>query len=258
MLEFFLFFVLSFTFTASLLAGLWDLKTTEIPDEIPTLLAAVGIFSWYMFALTTGNFFPLLLSLIFGTAFLIFGWLLYTYGQWGGGDAKLLGAIAYATPIIHEGFFPINFFINLFFVGLIYMVIYTIVLGFLNRKIFSYFLKERKVYALLILSLISILMSFLYVQLIIFPIIFLATLFYIYCKTIEEKFFKKRISVRKLKIGDILADSKKLDGITKDELEKIRKTKRFVVIKEGVRFGPVFVINLIVTLYFGNLILLVI
>jgi hypothetical protein len=29
-------------------AGLWDLKTSDIPDEAPALMATLGLFIWYV------------------------------------------------------------------------------------------------------------------------------------------------------------------------------------------------------------------
>ena len=42
-------------------------------------------------------------------------------------------------------------------------------------------------------------------------------------------------------------------GLTKEEVRKIRKIKKTVWIREGVRFGPVFPISILVTLFIGNL-----
>ncbi|MCS7106355.1 MAG: hypothetical protein NZ942_03500, partial [Candidatus Aenigmarchaeota archaeon] len=57
----------------------------------------------------------------------------------------------------------------------------------------------------------------------------------------------------KLKVGDVLAESKLWEGITQKDLIKIKKSgKKYVVIKEGVRFAPAFPLALLFTLYFGD------
>jgi prepilin signal peptidase PulO-like enzyme (type II secretory pathway) len=80
-----------------------------------------------------------------------------------------------------------------------------------------------------------------------------------FAKSVEEIGFRKKIPVSKLKVGDILNESRELEGITEKELEKIKKSgKKFVTIKEGIRFGPAFPLALLFTLYFGDGILLLI
>jgi prepilin signal peptidase PulO-like enzyme (type II secretory pathway) len=85
--------------------------------------------------------------------------------------------------------------------------------------------------------------------------IFSLALFFlwIFVKTVEDVAFKKRILVSKLKVGDVLFESKVWEGISEKELKKIKASgKKFVWIKEGVRFAPVFPLALILTLLYGN------
>jgi prepilin signal peptidase PulO-like enzyme (type II secretory pathway) len=75
-----------------------------------------------------------------------------------------------------------------------------------------------------------------------------------FVKVVEDVGFKKRISVSKLKVGDVLLESKRWDGITEAELRKIKKSgKKFVTIKTGVRFGPVFSLALLFTFFYGDI-----
>jgi len=87
-----------------------------------------------------------------------------------------------------------------------------------------------------------------------FPLIAILALFVIwkFTKSVEEVGFKKRIPVSKLKVGDVLLESKKWEGITKKELKKIKRSRKYVTVKEGVRFAPSFVLALLFTLYFGD------
>jgi Flp pilus assembly protein protease CpaA len=256
----------SIAFIGSLAAGLWDLKTTEIPDEIPTLMAVFGVFLWIL----SGNLQGLLFSLAFGTAFLVFGWLLYKAGQWGGGDAKLLSAVGFTLPIMNyassniiNNFFAINFFFNVFFVGLFYMIVYSVALGSLNRGTFSMFgrnlVKEKiTLVSVVVLTVISLITFFAF-PIFAVPSLFLAfaallILFWKYSKIVESNIFKRKIPVSKLRVGDVLVDSRRWDGLTEEEVSTIKKSgKRFVVIKEGVRFGMVFPIAVLVTYFFGNI-----
>jgi hypothetical protein len=70
--------------------------------------------------------------------------------------------------------------------------------------------------------------------------------------------------VSKLKFDDMLGEDiprlrlykKHLKGLTKDQVSKIKKMKKYVLIKEGVRYGIVFPLALLFTLFFGDFILL--
>ena len=174
-------------------AGAWDLKTTEVPDEIPALMVTLG-------------------------GFLVF--------------------------------------------------LQSVILGMLNKNVFKLFtekLKEKYRYIALavagtfiaftaIFSLKS--GSFLEPSLIMTSIVLLLSLFYVYAKTIEKYVFRKKIPVSKLKEGDVV-EGMIWRGITKEEIAKIRKQKKSVIIKEGVRFVPVFAIALILTLMYGNIMMLI-
>jgi prepilin signal peptidase PulO-like enzyme (type II secretory pathway) len=77
-----------------------------------------------------------------------------------------------------------------------------------------------------------------------------------FAKSVESVGFKQRIPVSRLKVGDVLLESKVWDGISKRQLQKIKRSgKRFIWVKSGVRFAPAFPLALLFTLYFGDLIL---
>src|SRR3990172_11178014 len=89
---------LATAFVGSSIAAAWDLKTTEIPDQIPHAMIAIAIVVYAVQSLVEINFWPILLSLIAGGTLLGLGFLMYKSGQWGGGDAKILGAIGFLLP----------------------------------------------------------------------------------------------------------------------------------------------------------------
>ena len=75
---------------------------------------------------------------------------------------------------------------------------------------------------------------------------------WIFSKSVEKSFIK-RIPVSKLKVGDVLVESKRWDGITEKKLREIKRSgKKYVYIKTGVCFAPAFPIALIYTFLFGN------
>jgi Flp pilus assembly protein protease CpaA len=247
----------------SAIAGIWDLFTTEVPDEIPAIMLSSGIVLWYFQALSTGDFIPLFYSLVLGTAILILGLILYKKGHWGGADAWLFAAIAFLLPVYKAEMFIIPFVFNFLIVGTVYIMIYAIILGLLNRFVFSYFIADIRNNWKIVLTPIAIIGSFFLLaypyadSYLILVLLIALILFWRYALVIENRVFKKRIRSSELKQGDVLEEMI-WKGITEEEIKQIREKKDFVVVKEGVRFVPVFPIALAVTLLYGNLMFLII
>ncbi|MCX6819300.1 MAG: prepilin peptidase [Candidatus Aenigmarchaeota archaeon] len=257
---------LSIAFIGSVIAGIWDLFTTEVPDEVPALMIALGIFNWFVYSLSSGDSTPLIVSLLAGTSLLVFGLTLYRAGHWGGADAWLLAAIGYNIPLYNNQVFLPSFLFNFLIVGSVYMVIYAIILGVKNQGVFSYFIndvkKSRLVSGTVLVSLIILLVFYILAYRILpiaeaVALIIFLVFFWKYAKVIEKRVFRKRVRTSQLRVGDVLEDML-WRGITAEEIKKIRRIKRFVIIKEGVRFVPAFPIALAVTFLVGNLIFLII
>ncbi len=281
MIEFILILV---ALAGSLLSGVIDLKTTEIPDQIPYAMMVLGIIGNAVISVLAGSYWPLLSSFFVGLIFLGIGFLFYYFGQWGGGDAKLLSGIGFLLPQLPIQYsakllfpFPLTFFFNLFLVGAVYMIVYALVLSFMNKKIWSVFFYDIKANAkmLLVLNVIIttglllfgsivlrnfIIMSF--VQMIRFEITIVLAIFgmfliWRFTKTVEDVGFKKRISTSELREGDVLLDSKVWEGLTLEQIKKVKASKKkHVWIKEGVRFGLAFPLALLFTLFIGDGIML--
>ncbi|MEM7813699.1 MAG: prepilin peptidase [Candidatus Aenigmatarchaeota archaeon] len=244
-------------------AGIWDLRTSDIPDEAPALMVALGLFIWYAFGLTAGEWTPFFTSVVLGTAVFALGWGLYRLGQWGGGDAALLAAMVYLLPDL--GFLA-DYMFNFFVVALAYSVVYATAVGLAHPKIFGYALdeiKRKKVWAVMlgwaIFGAVALLMLaridadiglIWWLWLAVFGLI----AFYSYAKAIERKLFRRSVPIDKLKVGDVLASSRRWEGVTAEQIAALkRRHVRVAEIKEGVRFGLVFPIALVVTVLFGNL-----
>lgn len=264
------------------LAAAFDVKITptEIPDDLSHALIILGIFFSFLEAQIQFNFQILMNSLIYGISFLAFGFLLYKLGQWGGGDAKVLASVGFFSPLLSTFLnqpltsFAFGYLMNVFVIGAVYMIFYSIVLAFMNRKIMSNFLQNAKssskvivisfcflflIVALLNLHLFKIFGIYVELNSILlnsFLICFSATclfLLWIFVKSVENVAFKKRIPTSRLKVGDVLLESKVWEGLTEEEVKRIKKSgKKFVWIKEGVRFAPTFPLALIFTLFYGN------
>lgn len=276
----------------SSIAAAWDLRTTEIPDEIPYAMTAVALLFYGVQSFLAGSYWPIINSVMVGSALFGFGFAMYYFGQWGGGDAKLLAAIGFLLPTasavpVASGTalglifpFPVSYLFNVFFVGAVYMLVYAAYLALRNRKIISEFKRDVKASAnmllgfagallLLSLGMNLLLYSHFQIQPQISPIFFNSLsitigtlgifLVWRFARVVENVGLKKRIPVSKLRVGDVLLSSKLWEGITEKELKKIKRSgKRYIRIKEGVRFGPAFPLALLFTIYFGDTILFLI
>lgn len=266
----------------SSLAAAFDLKITptEIPDEIPHAMIALALILASFKCIVDFSLNPLIESSLYGLLLLAFGFLMYRFGQWGGGDAKVLAAIGFFSPFIStltKNFylpFAFAYLVNVFIVGAAYMLIYAFVLAILNKKIFFSFLKNVKSSSkIMMVSLLALFSLFFFSNFYLFKLFSLPIDFYsiilnsslllifslglfllwLFTKTVEDVAFKKKIPLSKLKVGDVLLESKVWEGITEKELKKIKKSgKKFVWIKEGVRFALAFPLALIFTLFYGD------
>ncbi len=250
---------LAISVAGSLICGIHDLFTTDIPDSVTNFMIVSGIAIWYFHSIFTGSMLPLAMSLATGLAFTAIGSLLYKSGNWGGGDGKLLAAMGFLLPF-HPSIpaFPLKFFLNLFYVGGIYSLFYALVLALRVESVAEEFSERMKrtrgraVATSAILSAASLYLLGPVQAVIVFLSVFSIFVAWNFGKAVEERAFIREIDARDVKEGDVLASSKKWIGLTKDEAERIRKSGGKVEIKEGVRFGPVFFLSLLFTLATGK------
>jgi Flp pilus assembly protein protease CpaA len=272
-------------FIGSLAAGLWDLKTTDIPDKIPHLMIVAGIAIAVAESVLQSNYSILMTSLLSGGSLFAIGFLMYYFGQWGGGDAKILSAIGFLIPSIPSQFpgktflpFPLSFLFNVFLIGTVYMLLYAIIFALMNKKLVGIFIKDVKRHQKVIyLGSAMIFVSFFFINYLIsgyfldysnlqltvtnsillwFGTVFVYIVFK-FAKVVQDHGFTKKIPISKLKVGDVLLKNKLFEGITEKELKKLKNSgKKFVYVKEGVRFGMAFPISLLFTIYFGDAFLL--
>lgn len=264
----------------SAVGAAYDLKTTEIPDRIFYMMLAVGLVIVALNSFLSLNIWPFLFSTAVGLILLAFGFLMYKAGQWGGADAKLLAVIGFllpATPSFMQRLyfpFPISYLVNVFLVGTPYMLLYAVVIAARNRKVIEEFSRDMKASSkVIIISSVLLFVIFVAISLYfaslfnaklsyeelaknsLLPVFATIGLFAIFkfSKSVEEIGFKRKIPISRLRVGDILDESRELEGIAEKELRKIKRSrKKFVVIKEGVRFGPAFPLALLFTLLYGD------
>ncbi len=271
----------SIALAGSSLAGAWDLKTTEIPDIIPHIMIVLGLVFWGIQAFLLNDYWLIAQSALVGGGFLGFGFLMYRFGQWGGGDAKILGAVGFLVPVSILNFptlailpFSLGYLLNVFFLGAVYMIVYAVIFALRDRKIIHHFLTNVKsnakttslifigVFALFMISTyflnlqFNISINFLQMfntALIVSLLSLGLILLWRFVMSVERVGFRRKIPTSKLKEGDVLLESKVWEGLTKRQVNKIKKSvKRYVIVKDGVRFGPVFPIALVFTFFVGD------
>ncbi len=259
------------------LASYLDLKYTEFPDWLPYGMIASILLFRAAFSVYYWEFSGLFQSIIFGLGFLVFGLIFYFLKQWGDGDAWLLGVMGFLFPNsmfqLKSAVIPdfLSIIINFFLISFFYIIVYSVAIGWNKpdvKKIFYSKLKgEGKICVILgfvfllvysvfiiytipfsLFSVKGIIMQAILPVLMVFSIIF----FY-YAKAVESKLFRKKIKASDLRVGDVIIGSR-WKGLTELDVKKLKKKGGHFWIKEGVRFAPVYLITLIVSIIIGSLI----
>lgn len=264
-------------------ACITDLKKREVPNWLSFSLIAIALAVRGITALLTSQPFYFLYALISLGVFFAIVNLLYYSRVFGGGDAKLLLALAAifaTTPIFVKTYaifpehFMLTFIINIFALGFAYALIFSAVSAVKNRKKFiSKFRKENKKIRYIRLSLwaaavIVILISFFIdsvfkpLILFLFAVLFIAPLLYSFIKAVENSVMIKKIKPGQLAEGDYLVNPVKLKkmiikpnvhGLNLKEIILLKKVDKQVAIKIGLPFVPMFLLALVCSLIFGNL-----
>ena len=270
---------------ALIIASITDIKTREVPDWLNYSLIILGVSIHGIYSLIFNNPTYIFSSLMGLSSFFIIAWVMFKTGQWGGGDSKMLmaiGALVGLTLSVNN--FLLGFFINALLVGAIYGVIWGFVLIIKNKKRFEkklkIILKKRKIKLAKKIVNITILIPFLFLlinysipvlilSIVLSSIIYIFFITIIFSKAIEESFMYKFIPPSKLTEGDWIANNINVKGklicgpkdlgINTQQIKKLIQLKvKEVKIKEGIPFIPPFLISFILTLFVGNIFLLVV
>lgn len=263
----------SIALCGSAVASYYDLRTTEVPDEVFHVMILLALPFVLIKILSREFYFHYLMPL------LAFSYLMYKFGQWGGADSVLFAIIVTLVQRAPNAFspklvFPIqfSFTFNIFFIGAVYTVLYAIFEASRNKKFTRAFIGEisrmKRNFLLIFILFFAILhaifsyFNFPLQQALMLSLSFAftaisLTILFKFLRLVESKIFRKRIPVSKLKIGDMLLERRELVGITRMELRQIKKSgKKYVWIKTGVRFVPVFFATLLFTVVCGDVLIL--
>ncbi len=281
---------LAIAFIVLLVGSYTDFRTREVPDWVNLGLIGIGFGVNALFSVIYWKVNFILASILGFAAFFALAWVMFYAGQWGGGDSKMLmglGAII-GIDALSKKFFLFGFLANALLVGALYGLFWSFYSMIRNRK---KFLKEfgktmgkkevrnarsnmLAVFFVLILIIMLVQNNFVKIVLFYVAIVSIFTVYlWVAIKSVESSCMLKYVKPMQLTEGDWIAREIKVGGkyITgpKDlgiEKKSIRKLIEFykkgkikkVLIKEGIPFVPSFFIAYVVTLMFGNLVLLII
>lgn len=265
----------------SIVASVYDLKTTEVPNWVFYAIMIIGIPATILKFVLSSDLGSFAISGATGVGLLAFGYLMYRIGQWGGADMVLLALIGFMMPAIDLGFnaattfpFGLSFLFNVFVIGAGYMIVYAMVFSLIRGNLFPKFKQDLAgswKLSLLIVSAAAIAFTlaisyvnsvlgvsptfFDMLRVVAIPTALVAGFWFVYkfARLVENVGFKKKIPISQLRVGDMLMSERKLVGVTREQISRMKRSgTRSVWIKDGVRFIPVFPIALLFTLYYGD------
>ena len=264
-----------------------DIKKREVPDWLNYSLVAIGLGSRLVYSFIMQDFSFILYGLLGFAVFFVFANLMYYTKQWGGGDCKLLMALGAIfgsyVPIFNFGLYQLPFLatliINIFVAGTIYGIIYSLFLGMKNFNKLKIELKKRKFMEVKIsfmVILVLVILSYFIFSGWFFNLIVMLLVLLLFCiillsllKVVEDVSLYRFIEVGKLVEGDWLAanvvKNNKLIckvrniGLIKEDILKLKKNKiKKVLVKEGIPFVPGFLIGFLLSVIFGDVLLLMV
>jgi Flp pilus assembly protein protease CpaA len=267
------------TLTILTISSYTDLKTREVPDILSYSLIFIALGLRILFSFIFGK--ELIISglLGLGIGFIIAAAFYYSH-QWGGADSKLLmgmgAVIGIPLALNLQTLYFFIFLLALLFIGAFYGLIWMAYLAIKNKEKFVKKYKTniheygRMHLALWVATILFVVFSLKFKSLLIvsmFPILLFYT--FVFVSTIEQSFFTKWISVKKLTegdwlIGDVIVHGKTImekKTIELEDLEQLQKLYnqgklKTVKIREGIPFVPSFLfayIVFVVFVYFRNL-----
>jgi len=266
-------------------ASITDIKKREVPDWLSFSLLAIAFAVRIITSLLTHQANYFLSALLSFAIFFIIANIFYYGKLFGGGDAKLLIALSVAFGTIPSFITRMNFFaepflftftINIFVIGSLYSLISSIFLAAKNKKDFSNEFKNInknktmkivKIFCIAASALFLIASFFINNLTLLFFIFLIVPYLYVFVKAVENSSMIKILKPSELTEGDWLVNSLKIGkkeikpsvhGLTKEQISLIKKAGKKVRIKYGLPFVPAIFIALIVSLAFGDLILLLI
>jgi len=243
-----------------------DVKRREVDNWLNLFLLISGSVYFIFTNLNVQSIFLLISFILF---FFVLSNFFYFARFFAGGDAKLLFAMTpfFLSTTLNLSLLNVSLFIFcLFLAGSIYGIFYSVILGIIHcKKMKKAIIKEAsemKLKYLLILGIFFALLGFVELLFLILAMFILVFSFlFVYAKALEKVAMYRKVRGKDLREGDWLVKDLKVggktfkanfDGLSKKDIEFIRKKNIFVLIKEGLPFVPAFLIAFLLYSYFQN------
>lgn len=280
---------------AVLIGSYTDIKTLEVPDWLNYSLITIGLGGNLIFTITNSDTSYIVRSISGLAVSLLIGLIMFYTGQWGGGDSKMIFGFGsmfgfdYKSVLNFQFDFFTKFFINMLVAGAAYGLIWVFIMALKNRKKLyrktKIAFRNKKLKRIRLLSgfvaiigliIIYFLPSYFDAELRVLlslsvVILYFMNYLFIIIKIVEEVSMVKLVNPEKLTEGDwivndVIVNEKRITGpkdlgISKKNIEKLIKLKQQgkidkIKVKYGIPFVPSFLIALIYTIIFNNIILL--
>lgn len=266
-----------------------DIRTREVPDWINYGLIAAGLGVRALYSLYYAQWEYLIDGLLGLAIFFGFAYVMFYSGQWGGGDSKCIMGIGALFGIQFQlDSFALSMLVNTFLLGAVYGLAYSIVLAIRHRNEFSKEWSALRMtrelrhirFVLLGVLLLGLVFGFLLddfrLRLAIFAVlIFLLLLFYsfLFTKSVERSCMHRWVKPDALTEGDwivndVVINKKRICGpkdlgVSKEQIAELIRLQRKgkikkILMKVGIPFVPSFLMALIATWFWGNLMMPVI
>jgi len=248
-----------------------DMKRREIDNLWNFSLIAFVLAYRLAVSVFNTNYWFILNGLIGFAVFFGLGNLFYYSRLFAGGDAKLLMALGVILPLSYNWLINLKifgYFLLLFLVGgSVYALIYAACLVSINWNKFSKeFGKQWKDYKrmffiALIFTLLWVIFAFIISQvgfILIGLVVLLFPVLFVFAKAVEKSCMVRLLAPSGVTIGDwlykdIVVRGKKIrtnwQGVSKKELGAIKKSKKKILIKQGIPFTPSFLFGFVALLF---------
>lgn len=261
--------ILITVFAYLVLASVNDIKHRFVHDYTSYSFGLLFLILRFLLYFETGDFNSLLTVFYFAVPTFIISYVLYKIGAWGGGDVKLLTSLSIGIPFLSTDnsvipFFA-NFLSNTLIAGLLFGVLWTLILIFKNLKKASKALSKLDYLILIVFSTLSIIFFFRKGFYKIFSIILVFLPLSFIAKKLEDTIQVIDKKVRNLEPGDWILKDIKIGGktvkktpigLTKKDIKVLQKSKlRKIKIRDGIPFVPSFLLAFLVTLFYDNIII---
>ena len=265
-------------------ASIHDLKKREVPDMLNYGFFFAAIALRLMHFAITLDWKVLIEGFAGFTVGLAIGALMFYAGQWGGGDSKMIIGIGtlFGIPLTLNGIILfesilISFVLNMFIVGSLFGLVWSMVIAVKNKSQFMKVWKEQLIatqklrYTGFLLALFILVTGIFFREAFILFVLLAALVaslgyFFVFAKTVERSSMVFMLPPEKVTEGDwidkevyhknkYICGPKDL-GISKKQIAMLKRYKiTKVPVKIGIPFIPSFFLGLVLTFFTGNVIL---